>query len=49
MFLFFGFDTFLAIFTDFSVWETVVGAVAGALGSAAGALATAAPALAALA
>ena len=48
VFFFFGFDTFLAIVTDFSVWETVVGALAGALQSAVGALATAAPALAAL-
>jgi putative Ca2+/H+ antiporter (TMEM165/GDT1 family) len=48
VFFFFGLDTFLAIFTDFSVWETVVGAVAGALQSAVGAVAAAAPAFTAL-
>ncbi|WP_135854610.1 TMEM165/GDT1 family protein [Halorussus salinus] len=31
LFLFFGLDTVLSIFTGFSVWETVVGSVAGAL------------------
>ena len=31
LFLFFGLDTVLSIFTGFSVWETVVGSIAGAL------------------
>ncbi|WP_137287047.1 TMEM165/GDT1 family protein [Halorussus salinisoli] len=31
LFLFFGLDTALAIFTGFSVWETAVGTVAGAI------------------
>jgi putative Ca2+/H+ antiporter (TMEM165/GDT1 family) len=31
LFLFFGLDTFLVIFTDFSVWETLVGAIGAAL------------------
>jgi putative Ca2+/H+ antiporter (TMEM165/GDT1 family) len=46
LFFFFGLDTFLAIFTDFSVWETGVDAVAGALQSVVGAVAAAVPALA---
>jgi putative Ca2+/H+ antiporter (TMEM165/GDT1 family) len=48
VFFFFGLDTFLAIFTDFSVWETVVGAVSNAVQSAVGAVAAAVPAVAAL-
>ncbi|WP_436910513.1 TMEM165/GDT1 family protein [Halosimplex marinum] len=48
VFFFFGLDTFLAIFTDFSVWETVVGAVSNAVQSAVGAVAAATPAVAAL-
>jgi putative Ca2+/H+ antiporter (TMEM165/GDT1 family) len=39
VFFFFGLDTFLAILTDFSVWETVVGAIAGAIQGAVGVVA----------
>jgi len=49
LFFFFGLDTFLAILTGFSIWETVVGAVAGALQSVVGGLAASVPAFAALA
>jgi uncharacterized membrane protein len=45
IFVFFGLDTFLAVFTGFSVWETVVGTVAGALQAAAGSLGLALSAL----
>jgi putative Ca2+/H+ antiporter (TMEM165/GDT1 family) len=31
LFLFFGLDTLLAIFAGFSIWETIVGIVAGAI------------------
>ena len=34
LFLFFGLDTVLDVFTGFSVWETVVGAIAGAIAAA---------------
>ena len=34
LFLFFGLDTVLDIFTGFSVWETVVGVIAGAIAAA---------------
>ncbi|MFB6173465.1 MAG: TMEM165/GDT1 family protein [Halobacteriales archaeon] len=49
LFFFFGLDTFLSIATGFSVWETVVGAVAGALQSVVGAVVAALPAVAVLA
>ncbi|ELZ25090.1 hypothetical protein C475_11104 [Halosimplex carlsbadense 2-9-1] len=48
LFFFFGLDTFLAILTDFSVWETVVAAVSNAVQSVVGAVAAAGPALAVL-
>lgn len=38
LFFFFGFDTFLAILTGFSVWETMVDALSGAVQSVVGAL-----------
>ena len=46
IFFFFGFDTFLAVLTGFSVWETVVNAVAATLQSVVGSVAAAVPALA---
>ena len=46
IFFFFGFDTFLAVLTDVSVWETVVNALASALQSVVGSVALLAPALA---
>ncbi|MFC7195523.1 TMEM165/GDT1 family protein [Halosimplex aquaticum] len=49
LFFFFGLDTFLTIFTGFSVWETVVGAVAAVLQGIWGGVAAAMPAFAALA
>ncbi|WP_459190940.1 TMEM165/GDT1 family protein [Halosimplex sp. J119] len=45
LFFFFGLDTFLQILTDFSVWETIVDAVAGILQFVAGAVAAVVPAL----
>jgi putative Ca2+/H+ antiporter (TMEM165/GDT1 family) len=47
IFFFFGFDTFLAVLTGFSVWETVVNTVAAALQGAVGTVlaAVVAPAL----
>ncbi|QLH79424.1 TMEM165/GDT1 family protein [Halosimplex rubrum] len=45
VFFFFGIDTFLAVFTGFSVWETVVGALAGVVQGAVGTVAVVAPAL----
>ncbi|QPV65146.1 TMEM165/GDT1 family protein [Halosimplex litoreum] len=44
VFFFFGLDTFLAIVTDVSIWETVVAAVSNALQSVVGAFVAAAPA-----
>ena len=43
LFFFFGLDTFLAILTGFSVWETIVGALAGLLQGLASAVVTATP------
>ncbi|WP_436923998.1 TMEM165/GDT1 family protein [Halosimplex amylolyticum] len=48
LFFFFGFDTFLTVFTGFSIWETVVEAVAGALQGIWSGAAAAMPAFAAL-
>ena len=40
IFFFFGFDTFLAVLTGFSVWETVVNTVAATLQSVVGTVLT---------
>ncbi|WP_415382457.1 TMEM165/GDT1 family protein [Halosimplex sp. TS25] len=48
LFFFFGLDTFLTIFTGFSVWETIVGAVAGVLQGIWAGVAAAVPAVATL-
>jgi putative Ca2+/H+ antiporter (TMEM165/GDT1 family) len=46
VFFFFGLDTFLAVLTGFSVWETAVNTVAAVLQSVVGSVAALAPALA---